>query len=309
MTGAGSAGRHAAASVPGPAAHHAASVPGPVKGVALVAKKGNAAGEAACREAAGLLSEKGVACSVSLHPSARLARSLLPSADLCLVFAGDGTMVSVARQILGRNLPIAGVNFGRVGFLAELGPHDWCASLERALEKGLSIERRMSLFWSLFRSGKGPRRGEVINDVVVTRGKMARLATFNLAVNGLPLAALRSDGLILSTPTGSSGYAGSAGGPLLPPTLEAYVAAAICPYLSSFPPLVLDWQSSLSLTVGEAAPDIYLTLDGQEVHKLAEGDRLEVRGGAGRVPVAGFGLNNYFERLQRAGFVRAKDAS
>lgn len=298
MTGQGKAVRHAAA-----------YIPGPVKGVALVAKKGNAAGEAACREAAALLSEKGVACSLSLHPSPRLAGSLLPSADLCLVFAGDGTLVSVARQLLGRNLPIAGVNFGRVGFLAELGPHNWRSSLERALEKGLAVERRMSLLWSLFRKGKAPRRGEAINDVVVTRGKMARLATFNLAVNGMDLATLRSDGLILSTPTGSSGYAGSAGGPLLPPTLEAYAAAAICPYLSSFPPLVLDWQSSLSLTVGEAAPDIYLTLDGQRVHKLAEGDRLEVRGGPGRVPVADFGLNNYFERLQRAGFVRAKDAS
>lgn len=281
----------------------------PVRGVALVAKKGNAAGEAACLEAAALLAARGVAHSVSAHPSARLASTLLSSADLCLVFAGDGTLVSVARQLLGRDLPIAGVNFGRVGFLAELGPANWPKHLALALEKGVAVERRLSLRWELFRGSKRLRRGEAVNDVVLTRGKMARLATLHLAVNDRHLVSLRSDGLILATPTGSSGYAGSAGGPLLPPALAAYSITAICPYLSSFPPLVLDPGSVLSLTVGEAAPDIYLTLDGQEAHSLKENDRLKVWGEPGRMPVADFGLNNYFERLQRAGFIGRDKAS
>jgi NAD+ kinase len=233
-------------------------------------------------------------------------RDFLPGADLVLVFAGDGTMVSVARQSLGRSLPIAGVNFGRVGFLAELSADNWREHLQKALDAGILIERRMSLYWSLNREGHTPLRGEVVNDAVVTRGKVARLVSLHLAVNGRPFVSLRSEGLILSTPTGSSGYACSAGGSLLLPTLNAYVVAAICPYLSSFPPLALSPETVFSVSVGEAVPDLYLTLDGQEAHPLAEGDRLDVYGAPERVLMADFGLKNYFERLCRAGFVQAE---
>lgn len=280
----------------------------PVRAVALVAKKGNAQGEDACAQARDFLTERGIAHSVSFHPSARLVRSFVPEAALCLVFAGDGTMVSVARQALGLDMPIAGVNFGRVGFLAELSAENWREHLASALERGVRVERRMSLRWGLYRGKKRVRSGEVINDVVVTRGKVARLVSLSLAVNGKAFVNLRSDGLILSTPTGSSGYACSAGGPLLMPDLNAYVVAAICPYLSSFPPMALSPDTVFSVTVGEAAPDLYLTLDGQEAHPLAEGDRLEVRGERDRIHVADFGLKNYFERLQRTGFVQAGGA-
>lgn len=275
-----------------------------IRSLALVVKNGNAAAEEACLKVRCFLDERGVAYSLSLHPDDNMLRNLLPGADMILVFAGDGTMVSVARQSLDLGIPVAGVNFGRVGFLAELSADDWRVHLQRALDEGVMIERRMSLCWSLSRGEEVLRQGEVVNDVVVTRGKVARLVSLHLAVNGRPFIALRSDGLILSTPTGSSGYAGSAGGPLLLPALEAYVVAAICPYLSSFPPLVLNPETVFSVLVGEAAPDLYLTLDGQEAHPLAEGDRLNVWGGLGRVQVADFGLKNYFDRLRRAGFVQ-----
>ncbi|MDL2207749.1 NAD(+)/NADH kinase [Desulfovibrio sp. OttesenSCG-928-M16] len=276
----------------------------PVCAVALVYKKGNALGEAACREAGDYLAGRGIVFSISEHPSTQLARSLVSDADLCLAFAGDGTMVSVARQILDAGIPIAGVNFGRVGFLAELSPDNWREQLAGALDRGIYVERRMSLRWVLYRGKKRLRQGEVINDVVVTRGKVARLVNLHLAVNGEPFVDMRSDGLILSTPTGSSGYAGSAGGPLLMPGLDAYVVAAICPYLSKMPPLVLSPETVVSVTVGEDAPDLYLTLDGQESYPLTEQDRLEVRGEVGRIHMADFGLKNYFERLQRTGFVQ-----
>lgn len=272
--------------------------------VALVVKDGNAAGEAACRDVRAFLEKRGVDVSVSRHPRKNIASTFAPHTSLLLVFAGDGTMVSLARQTLGLGIPIAGINFGRVGFLAELSAGNWRENLERAVSRGIRIEKRMSLRYTLRRGQTALLSGEVVNDVVVTRGKVARLVNLHLGVNGAPFISLRSDGLILSTPTGSSGYSGSAGGPLLLPVLDSYVVAAICPYLSSFPPLVLSHETEFSVCLGEATPDLYLTLDGQEAHALAEGDVLTVSGAPDRVHIADFGIKNYFERLRHAGFVQ-----
>jgi NAD+ kinase len=162
----------------------------------------------------------------------------------------------------------------------------------------------MTLRWRLTCQGGVLREGEVVNDVVVTRGKVARLTHLGLEINNRPFVTLRSDGLILSTPTGATGYAGSAGGPLLLPTLNAYVVAAICPYLSSFPPLALTPETMFSVRVAEAASDLYLTLDGQEVHAMGEGDRLDVWGEPDRLLMVDFGLKSYFDRLKRVGFVQ-----
>lgn len=276
----------------------------PIRSIALVVKDGNEAGEAACRAVQHWLRLRKVPFSVSGHPQAGFSGSLLPGADLVLAFAGDGTIVSVARQCLDRKIPIAGVNFGRVGFLAELSEDSWEPALEAALAHGLAVEPRMTLRYALYRNGQRMQEGEVVNDVVVTRGKVARLVSLRLEVDGEPLVSLRADGLILSTPTGSSGYSGSAGGPFLHPALNAYVVAATCPYLGSFPPLVLDPGTVFSVCVEEAAPDLYLTLDGQEAYPLAEGDCLEVSGVPGRFLMAQFAVKSYFERLRRVGFVR-----
>lgn len=269
-----------------------------VASVALMAKEGNHPAEAACCNVERWLRDRGV----SVRSCGRSGEGF--AADLILVFGGDGTMVSMARRALGTGIPLAGVNFGRVGFLTELSGRDWEEKLIEALNRGLAVEARMSLRYDLYRDGAVLRTGEVINDVVVTRGKVARLVNLFVAVNDTPFVSLRSDGLIVSTPTGSSGYAGSAGGPLLMPGFNAYVVAAICPFLSSFPPLVFSPDTVFSVTVGEAAPDLYLTLDGQEAHPLAEGDRLEVRGVPERFFMADFGLKNYFERLREVGFVQ-----
>lgn len=276
-----------------------------LKVAGLVVKEGNEAGLRACALAEEWLTARGVRCRVLLHPREDIAVSLPPETDLLIVFAGDGTMVSVARQLVGMNIPVAGINFGRVGFLAELAEATWRQALAAALASGFRVEKRMALRYTLHRAAGGEgQRGEVVNDVVVTRGKVARLVSLKLGVNGAPFVTLRSDGLIFSTPTGASGYAGSAGGPLVLPTLDAYVVAAICPYLSSFPSMVLNHETVFSVTVGEAASDLYLTLDGQEAHPLAEGDRLEVSGAPGRILVADFGLKGYFSRLLQAGFVQ-----
>lgn len=275
-----------------------------ISSIALMVKEGNKAGEATCLKVQEWLNGRGIPFCVVRHPSDHLLNSLPPGMDLLLIFAGDGTIVSAAREGLDFGLPIAGINFGRVGFLAELAADTWEKALDNALANGLTVESRMTLRFSLFRGSECLEQGEVVNDVVVTRGKVARLVRLHLGVNGVPFFTLRSDGLILSTPTGASGYSSSAGGPLLLPTLNVYVVAAICPFLHSFPPMVLASDTRFSVIVGEAAPDLYLTLDGQDAYTLAEGDRLEVSGVQDRLLMADFGIKDYFERLRKVGFVQ-----
>ena len=275
-----------------------------VSSVALVLKEGNQPAEELGRTVEGWLRARGATVHVVPHGGTERCCKDLPHVDLLLAFGGDGTMVSIARQLMGRNIPIAGVNFGRVGFLAELSRDTWEKSLENVLANGVHVEPRMALQYRLYRNGSVLYSGEVVNDVVVTRGKVARLVRLTLGVNDEPFVVLRSDGLILSTPTGSSGYAGSAGGPLLLPTLNSYVVAAICPYLSSFPPLVLDAATTFSVTVDGTGADLYLTLDGQEAHALTGGDCLEVVGVPARLHMADLGVTGYFERLRIAGFVQ-----
>lgn len=272
--------------------------------LALFVKQGNTAAEAISSDVSAWLRKKGVESVVISHPRDNCRDALPPQTDVILVFGGDGTIVSVARATLGMGIPVAGVNFGGVGFLAELGPKNWMPALQTALERGVKVEPRMALSCALYRGVRCLFQGEVVNDAVVTRGRVARLVRLRLGVNGEPFLDIRSDGLIVSTPTGSSGYAGSAGGPLLMPALNAYVVAAICPYLSGFPPLTLSPETVFSVTVREAEPDLYLTLDGQEVHGLDEGDRLDVRGVPERILLADFGRKDYFGQLRRAGFVR-----
>lgn len=275
-----------------------------IHSVTLVAKAGVDPAEQLSLEVLQWLSEQGITARRLLHPSEDLSATLGSETDLVLVFGGDGTVVSVCRRTLGTGAAVAGVNFGRVGFLTELSPDNWREPLERALHSGLVLRPRMSLHYRLERSGAILYEGEVVNEVVVTRGKMARLATLNLSVNSKPFVDLRSDGLILATSTGASGYAGSAGGPLMAPSLNAYIVAAICPYLSSFPPIVLTADTVFSVQVAEGELNLYLTLDGQEAYPLREGDRLEVWGMPDRIIMANFGLKNYFDRLCLAGFIR-----
>ena len=147
-------------------------------------------------------------------------------------------------------------------------------------------------------------QGEVINDVVVTRGRLARLVHLELELDHAPFMVLRSDGIILSTPTGSTGYAGSAGGPIVLPGINAYVVAAICPFLSSFPPLMLGAESLFSIRVDASGTDQHLSLDGQATYELQPGDCLEVQGYADRFLLAEMGVNSYFQRLQAVGLIQ-----
>jgi NAD+ kinase len=228
----------------------------------------------------------------------------IEDADLILVLGGDGTFVSVARRLAADPKPILGVNLGRVGFLAEVPASGWDIAFTGMLEHGVLIEKGLVLEYSLCRNGDEILNGLAVNDLVVSRGGPAKLVSLALTVDDRHLAVLRADGFIASTPTGSTGYTGSARGPLLHPGLDAYALTPICPFMSNFLPMVVSGGTRFSITVKESGPEIYLTVDGQESLQLSEGDSLHVTGRAGGIRFARIDDEGYFAKLRFAGFIR-----
>ncbi|GHV53171.1 NAD kinase [Deltaproteobacteria bacterium] len=228
----------------------------------------------------------------------------LAGMDLVIVLGGDGTFISVARKLVHSPLPLLGVNLGRVGFLAEVPPDSWESDFTRILREGVLLEEGMALRYALVRDGVVKLEGFAVNDLTLSRGAPARLLCLDLLAGGSELIKLRADGIIVSTPTGSTGYGASAGGPLLEPSLSAYIVTPICPFMTSFPPLVVSGKTAFCITVGEGGRDSYLTVDGQEWLLLREGDSLHITGEEKGVYFAKIHAASYFTRLHDAGFVR-----
>lgn len=277
-----------------------------IKKVGLIAKKHN-------REAFELATEVGTWLRQQGVDTLSLERNLdftgekgqeLKSADLVLVFGGDGTMISSSKHMVGTNVPLSGINLGRVGFLLELSRSNWQEALRKAIDSGFKVEPRMVLKCELRRDGELIHSALATNEVVISRGGMARLIALDLAVNGNKLLYLRADGLIVSSPSGTTAYASSAGGPLLHPSLNAYCATPICPFLNRLQPMVLGADTILSAKVREASPKIYLTVDGQSASKLQTGDVISVHGVPDGLRFALFGVDSYYAKLQAIGIVR-----
>ncbi|MBD5553241.1 MAG: NAD(+)/NADH kinase [Desulfovibrio sp.] len=217
--------------------------------------------------------------------------------DLVIIAGGDGTILGVARHFAGTAIPLLGINCGRVGFLTAAAAADWQTGLELALKGQLANRSCLALAWLRMRDGAIINEGIAINDVVVARGSLARLATLNLAVNGEELGSLRCDGLIISSPLGSSGYFASAGGAVLHPDLAAFGIAAICPFRTEFAPLILPGDFAACITVNAESGDSFLTIDGQLGHELARREEVVVKGLPGAIHLLGTDTG-YFRRLR-----------
>ena len=277
-----------------------------MKKVGLIAKKHNQEAFELAAEVGSWLNGHGVATfslERNLDFTGEKAEQLRDS-DLVLVFGGDGTMINAAKHMVDLGVPLAGINLGRVGFLLELSRHNWREALLNALQNGFDVEPRMVLRCDLERDGEVICSELATNEIVISRGGMARLIALDLAVNGNKLLYLRADGLIVSTPTGTTAYASSAGGPLLHPSLNAYCATAICPFLNRLQPLVLNGETVFTAKVREISPKTYLTIDGQSLSRLHGGDVINVRGVPGGLKFGLFGVGSYYSKLQSTGIVR-----
>lgn len=196
--------------------------------------------------------------------------------DLLVTLGGDGTLLRAGRLVAHNEIPIAGINMGRLGFLAEIEPDVWRENLSRILDGDYWIERRLMLQVEVWRDGEIIEQGlEALNDVVVSRGSLARVVRISAQVNDSYLTTYIADGVIVSTPTGSTAYALAAGGPILPPELRNILLLPIAPHLSLTRPLVLDKGAIVSLNVRTDHAAI-LTVDGQFLIDLQDGDKVVV---------------------------------
>jgi NAD+ kinase len=204
-------------------------------------------------------------------PRAQIARVV----DLIVTLGGDGTLLSVARHPVP-NVPILGIDIGTLGFLTTCGPGEYEEILEAALAGTARIEKRRLLSVSVAEGHGAARRYRVVNDAVLGKSALARIASIRVDVDGRTVSRYRGDGLIVSTPTGSTAYNLSAGGPILEPTMPALVLSPICPHTLSLRPLVLPDSVRLDLSVEGDATGVFLTLDGQEGFAVSAATRISI---------------------------------
>ena len=197
--------------------------------------------------------------------------------DLVIVVGGDGTLLHTARALSDHDIPLVGINLGRLGFLTDISPDDMLQRLDEILAGDYHEERRFLLRAMVVRDGKVIQENNAFNDVVIHKWNSVRMIEFETFVNGLLVNSQRSDGLIVSTPTGSTAYALSGGGPILHPALNAIVLVPICPHTLSNRPLVIDGDSVIELIVKqEDLAHVRITMDGQTNFGLAEGDIVRI---------------------------------
>lgn len=196
--------------------------------------------------------------------------------DLVIVVAGDGTFLSAARSLVDLDVPLLGVNLGRLGFLADVMPAEMSERLTDVFAGDYDEERRFLLDTRVVRDGQEVFAGAALNEVVAHKWHIARLIQFQTYIDGRLVNTQRSDGLIVATPTGSTAYSLSGGGPILHPSLEAVVLVPICPHTLSSRPLVVSASSEFEIRMGYSGeqPEAQLTCDGQTTMALAPADRI-----------------------------------
>jgi NAD+ kinase len=240
-------------------------------------------------EAAGDVPVEG-ACSA---PAQRVRES-----DLLVVLGGDGTLLQAARLLGSAEVPILGVNLGSLGFMTDVPVERTFEALEHALAGRCTFERRMKLAVRVERQGAPVLEGEALNDAVVSKNALARVADIGASVDGRPLATLKADGVIVSTPTGSSAYGLAAGGPLVHPAVAAVVVTPICPHTLTQRPIVLPDHLPVALELLSDG-EMFVTLDGHTGCALERGDRVLVERAASAVVLVRADHAGYFEVLRR----------
>jgi NAD+ kinase len=227
-------------------------------------------------------------------------RAELPSRKpgLVIVLGGDGTLLSVARIFAGSGTPILSVNLGVLGFLTEVRLADLYSTLESWCSDCHTIDARVMLHAALWREGAIHSSYEALNDVVVTKGDIARMGDFAVELDGKSVARFRADGVIVSTPTGSTAYTLAANGPILTPDVDAMVVTPICPHLLTLRPIVVRGDASLTVRVEGIPNQALLTVDGQKAVVLQLGDEVRCQRSTCTVNLIRMSESGFFEALR-----------
>ena len=218
--------------------------------------------------------------------------------DLAIVMGGDGTMLAIARSLVDFKVPMIGVNQGRVGFLADVSVDTMLSTLGEMLDGQYLEEQRIMLDCSLERSGDLQFHMYAFNDAVVSKSAMGRLIEFEVYIDNKFVYSQRADGLVIASPTGSTAYALSAGGPILHPTLEAFVLAPICPHTLSARPIAVNSRSEIEINLIHA-DDCRVHFDGQNHRDMLVGDRVVIQRARNAVRLLQPLDHNYYDTLRQ----------
>ena len=233
-------------------------------------------------------------CAVDTVADQDLARN----ADLILVLGGDGTMIATARMLADREVSVLGVNYGGLGYLAEFRIEELFQALESILSGNFRVDRRVMLSVELRRGDELVTSNRVLNDVVINKSALARIIEIDAYLNEHFVNSFRADGLIISTPTGSTAYNLSAGGPVIFPSMNAVVITPICPFTLSNRPIVVPDDASIELRLKTDQEEVTLTLDGQVGFSLKVDDRIVIRKSSVTFNLVQPSNRNYFDVLR-----------
>lgn len=219
--------------------------------------------------------------------------------DLAIVVGGDGTLLNVARDLAPHQVPIIGVNLGRLGFLTDIQAEHMNAEIGKILDGDYQTESRLLLYAEIMRKGRIVHSASAFNDVIVSKGDLARMIEFEIYLDGEFVNSTRGDGVIVASPTGSTAYALSSGGPILHPTLDAIALVPICPHTLSNRPIVVSSDSIVEILItGIPEQRAHVTFDGQSTFSLEDNDRVYVRRAETEVELLHPSGRSHFEVLR-----------
>ncbi|HEX7999902.1 MAG TPA: NAD(+)/NADH kinase [Pyrinomonadaceae bacterium] len=223
---------------------------------------------------------------------------LAKNVELVVALGGDGTMIATARLLAEADVPVLGINYGTLGYLAEFRIEEMFTGLDAVFRGDYRIESRVRLAVELYREESRLMHSRVLNDVVVNKSALSRIVHIEAYLNQQLISAFRADGLIISTPTGSTAYNLSAGGPVIYPSMNAVVITPICPFTLSDRPLVVPDDAVIEVFLRTPNEEVFLTLDGQVGLPLAVGDRILIRKSHTSFRIVQPPNRNYFEVLR-----------
>lgn len=229
------------------------------------------------------------------EPRETLARSC----ELLLILGGDGTLLEAVRGVGGRGPIVFGVNLGSLGFLTTVGSAAWQEAVDSIVAGRYRVEERVLLQIDLVSPASTRTAGFALNDAVISRGELSRLIKLDVAVDGARLSEYNADGLIVATPTGSTAYSLSAGGPVLTPESGAFVISPICPHVLTMRPVIVSDQGTIEIRPKRDTPQAYLTIDGQEPIRVAEDEMIRVSKAPHRLRLATLPGTTFFEVLRQ----------
>lgn len=234
-----------------------------------------------------------------LQGEASTSRELIrDQSETVLVLGGDGTLLSAARLLAGTQIPIIGVNLGNLGFLTEVQSTELLDVLSRTIQGDFSIEDRIMLQVRIFRNRQEMAQTHVLNDIVINNGSIARLIELDIYMNAQFVTSLKGDGVIFSSPTGSTAYSLSAGGPILYPGMDGIIITPICPHTLTHRPIVIPGAATLEILIKKGDESVTATLDGQVGYPLKVGDMIEITRSPHITRLVVNSERNYFEVLR-----------